>query len=260
MSAARWRPSPLVGASIALHAVGAAALAVSPASWPVIGAVSLADHAVMFLAGVLPRSRVLGPNLTRLPPASARGAVALTFDDGPDPVTTPAVLDLLERRGARATFFCIGRRAAAHPDVVREIARRGHAVGNHTWGHPSHFAWLGPRALEREMRRAQETLGALAGAPPLWFRAPAGIRSPLLDPVLVRCGLRLASWTRRAFDTVRRDPGRVSRRLTAGLRQGDVLLLHDGGPGGTPFVLDVLGRVLDRIEAAGLRCVTLPTS
>ena len=99
---------------------------------------------------------------------------------------------------------------------------------------------------------------------PRFFRAPAGLRSPLLDPLLQRAGLQLASWTRRGFDTVRGDPDTVFRKLTRGLRAGDILLLHDGGAAqtarGVPVILEVLPRLLDRCAAASLACITLRSS
>ena len=104
-------------------------------------------------------------------------------------------------------------------------------------------------------------LTAITGQAPRFFRAPAGLRSPLLDPVLSRLGLRLATWTRRGFDTGVRDPERVTRRLLRGLGAGHILLLHDGhaarGPDGEPLLLRVLPDVLEAVAAAGLRPVTL---
>jgi peptidoglycan/xylan/chitin deacetylase (PgdA/CDA1 family) len=128
-------------------------------------------------------------------------------------------------------------------------------LGNHTWSHPNGFFFLGPGALRAQIARTQDLLADAAGAPPLWFRAPAGIRSPILEPLLARAGLRLASWTRRGFDTMERNPDRVAHRLTRGLRAGDVLLLHDGGNAG---VLGAFPRVLDALAAARLRGVPLP--
>jgi peptidoglycan/xylan/chitin deacetylase (PgdA/CDA1 family) len=181
--------------------------------------------------------------------------VALTFDDGPDPAVTPRVLDLLEDAQARATFFVVGERAARRRPLLDEIVRRGHRLGNHTWSHPVGFFFLPPRALRAQIARTQDLLAEAAGEPPLWFRAPAGIRSPILEPLLAGAGLRLASWTRRAFDTVERNPETVARRLTRGLRSGDVLLLHDGG---NAAVLEALPRVLAAMAATGLRSVALP--
>jgi len=255
--------SALVRASMALHLGGVAVGIASPRAWPwVIGGL-VADHLVLVGGSLWPRSSLVGPNLTRLPPGIPDDrSVALTFDDGPDPAVTPAVLEILGRRGARATFFYVGRRAEAHPDLVARTARLGHRVENHSYRHPSAFCFLGPRAIGREIDRAQEVLARCAGEPPRWFRAPAGIRNPWLDGALVRRRLELASWTRRGFDTVSRDPAGVLRRLTRSLAPGDVLVLHDGSAArdrsGRPVIVETLPRLLDAIDAAGLRAVPLP--
>jgi peptidoglycan/xylan/chitin deacetylase (PgdA/CDA1 family) len=258
----RMLPSPLLKASALVHvgAVGSS-LAVS-GTWPWALAAVAADHVLLNACGMWPRSAWLGPNWTRLPAAAAmRGEVAITIDDGPDPGVTPRVLDQLDSRGARATFFCIGERIARHPDLAREIVRRGHCIENHSARHPGRFALLGPRGLTREIEEAQEQIVAVTGAAPGFFRAPAGVRSPLLEPVLASLGLRLASWTRRGFDTVRRDADKVFGKLCRGLRAGDILLLHDGHAArtarGTPVILEVLPRLLDAFEAAALTAVTL---
>jgi peptidoglycan/xylan/chitin deacetylase (PgdA/CDA1 family) len=249
-------------ASAGLHAIGIAALAAVPAAWPLVAGGLVANHAVLAGAGLVPRSRLLGPNLTRLPDAAAaRGEIALTFDDGPDPEVTPRVLDLLDAHGARATFFCVGQHAAGSPALVREIVARGHAVENHTERHATAFGWYGPARLRGEIEAAQHTLAALAGRAPAFFRAPFGMRSPLLDPVLARLGLRLVSWTRRGYDTRDGDDTRVLARLARGLAAGDILVLHDGVATGrrlaSPTVLRLLPGLLARVREAGLRCVTL---
>jgi peptidoglycan/xylan/chitin deacetylase (PgdA/CDA1 family) len=208
-----------------------------------------------------PQSTLLGANLTRLPPPAAeRREVALTFDDGPDPAVTPTVLDLLDRYGAKASFFCIGTRVAAHPELAREITRRGHSVENHTYSHPNTFACLLPGALARQVGAAQTIVERVVGTRPQFFRAPMGLRSPLLDPVLVAAGLCYTSWTRRGYDTTSTDCDAVLRRLSARLAAGDVLLLHDRrlAARGAPVVLDVLPRLLERIATAKLRSVSLP--
>ena len=258
---ARWPWPPLIKASAAVHA-GAAALALAPGGWPWAAGALVANHALLTAAGLWPRSDWLGPNITRLPAGpAAQGKLAITLDDGPDPVVTPAVLDQLDAAGARATFFCIAQRAARHPTLVREIVRRGHAVQNHSHVHRHHFSLLGPAGFAREIGRAQQVLSDLTGQAPHCFRAPAGLRNPLLDPVLHRLGLHLVSWTRRGFDTREADPARVLRRLGTALAGGDILLLHDGhartSPSGRAVVLDVLPALLQRCRDAGLTPVTL---
>jgi peptidoglycan/xylan/chitin deacetylase (PgdA/CDA1 family) len=261
----RWRPTPAIQASAAFHLGGIAAIAVDPLSWPYVGAALAGNHALLGIAGMCPRSALLGPNLRRLPRESViRREIALTFDDGPHPEITPRVLDILERYRARASFFCVGSKAAARPDLVQEIARRGHTIENHSQHHPGVFAAYGPHRLRREIEAAQETLTALVSRPPRFFRAPAGLRSPLLDPVLARLGLTYVSWTRRGLDTIDANPATVLRRLTRGLTAGDVLTLHDRPSARTsrksPVVVSVLPALLDRIHAQNLEPVSLQTA
>ena len=258
----RWRPSPLVGVSLGLHAGAVAALIARPSAWPWVLSALIADHAVLAGASLVPRSRLLGPNWTRLPaPAASRRHVAITIADGPDPQVTPHVLALLEEHRVRATFFCIGERVRTYSELAREIVRRGHAIENHSHRHVHYFSLLGPRALTVEIERAQDTIGIVTGQRPAFFRAPAGLRNPFLDPVLSRLSLRLASWTRRGFDTVNARADAVLGRLTGGLRGGDILLLHDGnaarGRAGSPVVLEVLPRLLEAVIAADMTPVTL---
>lgn len=260
-SLAQWRPSPLLLASLGVHCAALAAVLARPAEWPWALAAVAADHALLGGAGLWPRSHLLGPNWTRLPAAAGAHSVALTIDDGPDPETTPQVLALLGRYAVPATFFCIGERIERHPQLARALVQHGHAVENHSQRHLHHFSLLGPRALRAEIERAQQAITTATGRRPQFFRAPAGLRSPLLDPVLQRLGLTLASWTRRGFDTVDTRADTVFGKLARGLRGGDILLLHDGHAartaGGAPVILEVLPRLLDTLLAAGLKPVTL---
>jgi len=260
--AGRWRPTPAIRASFALHLFGVCALLLELRWWPWVLGVLAANHLLLSLAVLFPRAAVLGPNLTRLPAAAAaRGEVALTFDDGPDPAITPRVLDLLDQYGMRASFFLIAANALAHPELAREIVRRGHQVENHSFHHHATFSLYGYTRLRREVDAAQQALAQLTERAPRFFRAPAGFRNPFLDPVLARRGLRYVSWTRRGFDTVASDPQAVLARLTRGLSAGDILLLHDGSRArtaqGEPVALAVLPLLLDALRAAGLKSVPL---
>jgi peptidoglycan/xylan/chitin deacetylase (PgdA/CDA1 family) len=256
-----WWPAPVAVASVALHVIAVIAFAVRPGEWPWILALLAANHLALGALALAPRGKLLGPNITRLPPAvAARGEVSLTFDDGPDPEITPRVLEELERHGARASFFCIGEKAAALRDIVEDIARRGHSVENHSQRHSYAFAFYGPSRLRREIATAQIVISQITGCRPQFFRAPAGYRSVLLDPVLAQCGLRYVSWTRRGYDGVSSDPDRVLGRLIDGLRAGDILLLHDGARArnGESTLLAVLSRLLAELSARGLKSVPLP--
>ena len=249
-------------ASIAVHAGAIVTTAVNPHLWPWSLGALVANHAVISSAGLLPRSSLLGPNWTRLPQeAAARNEVAMTIDDGPEPSTTPRVLDILDRCDAKATFFCIGKRVEQHRELASEIARRGHSIENHSFRHPNYFSLLGPRAIASEIERAQDVIAAITGVQPRFFRAPAGLRNPFLQPVLARLGLQLASWTRRGFDTVNGNPDTIFQRLTRNLASGDILLLHDGNAAptaaGVPVIYEALPRVLDELKARGMRSVVM---
>jgi peptidoglycan-N-acetylglucosamine deacetylase len=257
-----WQAPLLVRASIALHLLAIVTMVAAPGQWRwALGAVA-ANHLLLTAIGLWPRSHWLGTNWTRLPAAAtAKGEICLTIDDGPDPDVTPQVLDLLDRYAVQATFFCIGEKAARYPDLCRDIVSRGHAVENHSQHHRHSFSLLGPRGFARELQAAQDTLTRITGQRPRFFRAPAGLRNPFLDPVLTRMGLQLATWSVRGFDTRIGDAERVKKKLLSGLQAGAILLVHDGNVArtadGRPVILDVLPAVIDAATAAHLRFVTL---
>jgi peptidoglycan/xylan/chitin deacetylase (PgdA/CDA1 family) len=202
------------------------AVSSAPESGLVGSRVHRGNHAVLTAIGLWPRSTLLGPTSRACRNAVARGEIALTFDDGPDPEVTPRVLDLLDAHGARATFFCIAENARATPS---SCARSRAAA---TWSRTtrastsSTFAMLGSAASARD-RAAQDTLSALTGSRRA-SSARRGIAQSAARPGAARPGPALVSWTRRGFDTREQRPARVAARLLRGLARGDILLLHDG--------------------------------
>jgi peptidoglycan-N-acetylglucosamine deacetylase len=174
-------------------------------------------------------------------PAISRGrtgkpVVALTFDDGPDPNTTPRLLDLLARYRVPATFFVTGRRAARYPDLIRMILERGHSVGNHSFHHDCFRIFWQPSRLAREIDDTQETLSRL-GVVPLVFRPPVGIITPVMGRLLTERRLALVNFSRRAWDWGNRRVAGVAERLLGRVRADDIVLLHDI-PGGDPARVD----------------------
>jgi peptidoglycan/xylan/chitin deacetylase (PgdA/CDA1 family) len=184
--------------------------------------------------------------------------LALTFDDGPDPGTTPRVLDLLRARGARATFFLVGERAQRAPDVVRRMAAEGHEVANHSWSHRS--PWLcGPRGTDTEVGRAHETLARLAGVAPRHFRPPWGMVNAALFPALRRHGERCVFWS---IQPEGRRPAAAeaqARHVLRRARGGAIVDLHDaeGVPGAPGRLLAALPPMLDGLGAGGYELVTV---
>lgn len=258
----RWRPTPLFSMSLALTLVAPLLLLWRPESWRWLLAAVIVDHLLMTLAGLLPRCNWLGPNWTRLPAeAAVRGEIAITFDDGPDPVTTPEVLEILDRYQAKATFFCIGDKLLRQPELARQIVERGHGLENHSMHHGYWLSFCLPDGWLAELEAAQQAVVSVTGRPPRFFRPPVGLRNPFLDPVLSRLDLQLVSWTRRGFDSVENRSQRVLSRLRRNLNAGDILLLHDAdsaiSEAGVPVVLEVLPALLEAAASQGLRPVTL---
>jgi peptidoglycan/xylan/chitin deacetylase (PgdA/CDA1 family) len=217
------------------------------AGLPLLAAV----HLLVVWGTLRPASRLFGPALTRLD--TDERVLWLTIDDGPSD-ETPAVLDLLDAHGAKATFFLVGARARRYPDHVREIARRGHGIGNHSDSHLTARFWaLGPRAMQREIERAQATLTEIAGVAPVWFRAVVGMANPFVAAPLRRLGLARVAWSARGFDGAVSDPARVLRRVERQLSPGAIVLAHEGASHG--HNVETLALLLQRFDALGYRCV-----
>ena len=186
---------------------------------------------IMFIVQIfLPRSRFYAPVVDRLP--GRFPWVWLTIDDGPSEDTL-ALLDLLDRYQARATFFLIASQALERPDVVRAIVARGHTIGNHTYSHPRAWFWtLGPRKMARQIGDAQEVLSQLTGTAPRWFRSVAGMTNPCVARSLQQHQLTRVAWSVRGFDGVRCDPERAIARLKANITPSAIILVHEGGVAG----------------------------
>ena len=148
---------------------------------------------------------------------------ALTFDDGPDPETTPRLLDLLARAGAKATFFLVGKRAAKHPGLVARLAAEGHAVGNHSWDHPA-LPRLPATAVAAQLRRAAPAIG---DPRPRLMRPPYGDQSLKSHLAARRLGHTVVAWSVVGADWADDGAAAIAARLVAGLHPGAILLLHD---------------------------------
>ncbi len=209
----------------------------------------VASHLPFWWGVLWPASRFYGPVLTHLPGIEPR--VWLTIDDGPSDDTRP-LLDLLDAHEARATFFLVARRAAARPELVQEIVRRGHDIGNHSDSHPQAWFWaLGPARMRREIDQAQRTLAEIAGRAPRWFRAVVGMSNPFVQAPLRELGLTRVAWSARGFDGVGFDVDAVIARIGKQLAPGAIVLLHEGGAEGRN--VEVMRRLLPMLKARGLR-------
>jgi peptidoglycan/xylan/chitin deacetylase (PgdA/CDA1 family) len=227
-------------------------------------ALSLGIPAAGFLAlmadGIArPGSSVFYPTVTHGPRDQSR--VALSFDDGPDPEVTPAVLDALAGHGARATFFSIGRSLEQHPDLARRLVAEGHELGNHSWRHSRWQNFFGVGEQSMEIERGAQAIAAVTGSqvPPL-YRPPIGLKSPPLARAANRHRLTLVAWSLHSRDTRIADPQRIAQRVLDGIRPGDIVLMHDGHdlPGRhRPACAQAVRLILQGLREKGLQCVTV---
>jgi peptidoglycan/xylan/chitin deacetylase (PgdA/CDA1 family) len=199
-----------------------------------------------------PRNQLLVANRSRV---NGARCLALTFDDGPDPVYTPKLLDILREKGVKATFFVIGKRADQYPEIVRRAWAEGHLVGNHTWSHYPLFCFLTPRRLRAEIERCTESVRRSCGFRPRLFRSPVGLRHPLLAPYLEDARLEYVSWSFRTLDTFTANSSVLAQRILNKAASGDIILLHDRLPGGTDAMLEALPRVIDELRERGFEFV-----
>jgi peptidoglycan/xylan/chitin deacetylase (PgdA/CDA1 family) len=207
-------------------------------------------HLLLVVITLVPSYQGFGPVVTYFDYGGAE--VWLTIDDGPDPQTTPAILDLLDRFDAKATFFLIGQKAMAAPGLVQMILDRGHSVGNHTQTHPQFCFWrLGPERLRREVDSFEKTMAGLGLPIPSFFRAPTGMKNPFLHPILSHRGLFLVGWSARAYDTRVKDPATVARRLLRMVEPGAILLLHEC----SHISLQTIEILLQSLNHQQIRCV-----
>lgn len=205
------------------------------------------------------RSAPAGLCRWRGPAAAAAPAAALTFDDGPHPEGTPAVLDRLDELGLRATFFPLGSAVERHPDLLAEVVRRGHEVGTHGYRHAHHLL-RSPAWVARDLRQAAAVMAG-AGTAPTWFRPPYGQATAASFVVARRRGWRPVLWSTWGREWSTTDHRAVAARIGHGLRPGGVVLLHDsdahGRPGMWRTALDALPLVAAELDRRGLRPVTL---
>jgi peptidoglycan/xylan/chitin deacetylase (PgdA/CDA1 family) len=231
-------------------------------------ALVMCGHALWLFSTMNPSCQWCGEVVTSLSQARVGEAVRsddgggkevwLTIDDGPHPEDTPHLLDLLDAHQAKATFFFIGANAKKHPNLVRQVIKRGHEVANHTMNHPQYWYWAyGPGSAEREIDACQEVLSDIAEVKPKWFRAPAGFKNPIAQQHVEKLGMRVAGWSARGRDGVVTDKERVLQRLYAEIRPGGIILMHEGrvADSGGRLAPQVLGALLEWLGKNGYRCV-----
>lgn len=200
-------------------------------------------------ASAVPEAVSANADIAPKPPRCTNGSIQLTFDDGPDPARTPALLDLLHAWGAKATFFVIGEQVSAYPDLVRREAAEGHRVGNHTWTHP-YLTKLDPGAVADELSRTSDVIAQATGKTPTLWRPPYGDRNAAVIDEATRLGMRMVLWQdgTDSLDWEGLTPEQIAKRVVGNSQDGSIVLMHDIHQN----TLDALPLVLSGLREKGL--------
>ena len=224
--------------------------------WLLDGA-AIALIAVVSVGAFSPNSPIFGAVISGR--RTGDGIMALTFDDGPSPDTTPRILDILRDAHVHATFFVLGKHAERHPEIVARIHSEGHEVASHGWGHGL-LVFARPSAFKRELHRTAELLIACGAPAPRLFRAPHGFRGPWVNRVADRLGYRVVGWSKGVFDTALPGANVIAQRSREAMRPGAILLLHDAdgnGHGDRSQTADALPAIIESMQERGLEAVTV---
>ncbi|MGD0625386.1 MAG: polysaccharide deacetylase family protein [Thermodesulfobacteriota bacterium] len=204
-----------------------------------------------------PRRAFLGKVLWKGDP---RG-VGLTFDDGPHPLYTPRVLEILDSFQAQATFFVIGRHLKEHGDLVVAASKAGHVIGNHTEHHSWAMNFSSAKKMRQEVLACQSEVEKWAGYKPRFYRQPAGFRNPKIFGILKELQISMVGWQVRAFDTQCQNPKGIARRILQKVQPGGVILLHDGSNTANnqdrTATLQALPEILGGLKDRGMEFLTL---
>lgn len=253
-------PARIIFFAATLGGIVFAAYSMTTSPPPLWAAIVIAGgYVAVVLSGVFVlRLRMFADAVIR-GPRDARGVV-LTFDDGPDPVHTRQVLDILDEHDAKATFFVIGRKVEKHPDVVREIVARGHEVGVHGFAHDRFFSLRGPRRVRRDLERAVRALETVTNERPTLFRPPIGHTNPTIARIAEQLDLVVVGWSIAGYDGIAgAAPENVVSRVARHLDDGEIVLLHDAAERDDhePAALKALADILAAVKDKNLRVAPL---
>lgn len=178
-------------------------------------------------------------------PDYPENAVALSFDDGPVE-NTLNILDILDEYNVKAAFFCIGRNIEKHPEIFKEIIKRGHIVGNHSFSHTRKMGFLKSNTVVTEIEKCNEIAEKIGGIKMNLFRPPFGIINPKTKRALQKTGHQVVGWNNRPYDAITRSPDKILNRITKDLKKGDLILLHDNMPKTAPILEQLLVILKER--------------
>ena len=181
--------------------------------------------------------------------------IALTFDDGPEPQTTPVLLELLRKHNIKATFFVIGTKAERYPAIIKQLTNAGHLVANHSYSHPWYFNFLFGKALEKQILRTKDILKEIMGSDSLFFRPPMGFTNPHYRKILEKHNMRIVGWDIRTFDKNRKKH-QIVEKIFKKKCNGSIILMHDSGVS-IEKLQYIISTVAEKLQAQGYSFVRI---
>lgn len=179
--------------------------------------------------------------------------VALTFDDGPNSEFTPKVLELLQKYNAKATFFCIGKNVENHPEIIKQIIKEKHIVGNHSYSHTNNYGFLSTDDVIADVELTQEIVKNITNLKLHFFRPPFGVTNPNIAKAIKRLNLKTFGWSIRSYDTTSKKSTKIIKEICSKLQKGDVILLHDT----SERSVDILEQLLQFLQKNNFKSITL---
>jgi len=185
--------------------------------------------------------------------STTKNAIALTFDDGPNPNFTLKILELLEQYNAKATFFCVGKHIEKYPNIVKEIIEKGHEIGNHSYSHSNNYGFLSTKKVVLDLKKTQQLIKVQTGKKNTIFRPPFGVTNPNIAKAIKQLNLQAIGWSIRSLDTVAKSPEKVYQKIKKNLKKGAIILLHDT----SDLTLVVLEQLLQTLKENQIKTITI---
>lgn len=223
----------------------------APEAWPLILSGSIA-FSLLFIG--LASFNIQWNFFTKAINSGPAGTLAITFDDGPHPVNTGKVLDILNQENVKASFFLIGRNVEAHPELAKRMVNEGHTIGNHSFNHSNMHGFLSTGKVEREIRDTNLAISNTTGAKVKLYRPPFGVTNPNIAKAVKKSEMICIGWDIRTYDTVVKDATKLLQKLKNKIDNGgSILLLHDT----CDVALEVLPDIIDHCRKSGVKLISL---
>lgn len=220
-----------------------------PGLWIVISVVVILYLAITIFGSFQIRFNYFINSINR----GKKEGIALTFDDGPDPETTPIILNLLREQNIKASFFVIGKKAEKYPEIITNIEKDGHIIGNHSYAHDPLMGFFNLNKLTSDIEKCSKIVKQLTGKTPLFFRPPFGVTNPKYAAALKKSGLMSIGWSGRSFDTISKNKNNLLIRVKKYLDPGTILLFHDD----QKITVETLPEIIQYCKEKGIKIVPL---